>query len=140
VPWTKAGGISADDFGNVAVCCSAYYGANGSDVQLFSLEPISPKYFLPPVNLSATVVMSSLKTTPKITYNLSWSANPENNEAYLNGYKIYVKENTGSYQLLTSVTKSTFSQSLEFSDFTKKRRFAISTVNLGGGESVLVEF
>jgi hypothetical protein len=139
-PWTKIGGISADDFGNVAVSLAAFYGEGGSDVMLYSLEPISPKYFLPPVNLSATVVMSSLKITPKITYNLSWSANPENNEAYLNGYKIYMKENTGTYQLLTSVTKSTFSQSLEFTDVTKKRKFAISTVNLGGGESVLVEF
>ncbi len=139
-PWTKAGAISADDFGNVAVSCSAYYGANGSDVQLFSLEPISPKLFLPPVNLTVTVVVGSLKMSPKITYNLSWSANPENNEAYLNGYKIYMKENTGSYQLLYPVTKSTFSQSLEFNDVSKKRKFAITTVNLGGAESVLVEF
>jgi len=139
-PWTKAGGISVDDFGNVAVCVSAFFQADGSDVLLYSLEPISPKYFLPPVNLSVTVVMGSLKISPKITYNLSWSANPDNYDAYLNGYKIYMKENTGSYQLLTSVTKSTFSQSFEFSDISKKRRFAISTVNLGGGESVLVEF
>jgi hypothetical protein len=139
-PWTKAGAISADDFGNVAVSVSAFFQANGSDVLLYSLEAISPKYFLPPVNLSVTVVMSSLKVSPKVTYNLSWNANPENNEAYLNGYKIYRKENTGSYQLLTSVTKSTFSQSQEFTDLSKKRKFAISTVNLGGAESVLVEF
>ncbi len=139
-PWTKAGGISADDFGNVAVVCSSYYQADGSDVNLWSLQPISPKYFLPPINLSITAVMSGLKANPSVTYNLSWSANPDNYDPIINGYKIYMKENTGSYVLLTSVTKTTFSQSFTFNDISKKRRFAISTVNLGGGESVLIEF
>ncbi len=139
-PWTKAGTVSADDFGNVAVCCSSYFGANGSEVNLWSLEPISPKYFLAPINLSITAVLSGLKTNPLVTYNLSWSANPDNYDPIIKGFNIYMKENTGSYVLLTSVTKSTFSQSLEFSDFTKKRRFAISTVNLGGAESGLAEF
>lgn len=55
-------------------------------------------------------------------------------------YNIYMKEGTGSYVLLTSVTKTTFSQTIEFNDISKKRKFAITTVNLGRGESVLVEF
>ncbi|HEX9901364.1 MAG TPA: hypothetical protein VGB72_00735 [Acidobacteriota bacterium] len=139
-PETKCGGISSDGFGNVAVSWSGYYGVNGSDVYINTLEPVSPKYFLAPINLAATVVIGGLKITPKITYNLSWSSNPDNNEQYLSGYRIYMKEGTGSYQLLASVTKSTFSQSYEFDDTTKKRRFAVSTVNLGGAESTLAEF
>jgi hypothetical protein len=138
--YTKSGGISADTLGNVAVSWSGWFGGNGSDVYINSLEAISPKYFSPPVNLAAIVTLAGAKKSPHVAYNLSWSANPDNNDQYLSGYKIYIKENNGNYQYLTTVSKTTFSQSFDYSDAAKKRRFAISTVNLGGAESELVEF
>jgi hypothetical protein len=138
--YTKAGGAAADMFGNVAVSFSGWFGAEGSDVYINSLQPIAPKYFLPPVNLSITVAMSGVRRAQRMTYRLSWSANPENTDSFLAGYKIYVKENGGSYRLLTTVSKTTFSQSIDFTDLSKKRRFAISTLNLAGGESELAEF
>jgi len=138
--YTKAGGVSADGFGNVAVSWSAWYGAEGSDVFINSLTPVAPKYFLPPVNLSVTLALSGVRRSPRATYTLSWNANPDNTDDFLAGYKIYVKENAGSYQLLATVGKTTFSQSFDFTDLSKKRKFAISTANLGGGESELLEF
>jgi hypothetical protein len=138
--WTKCGGISADDFGNVAVCLSAFFGGSGSEVLLYSLEPISPKYFLAPINLSSRIALTSLRKSPRISYTLSWSANPANDNRYIKGYNIYVKVDNGSYQLLSSLTKSTYNLIVQFDDITKKRRFAIATVNLGGAESSLVEF
>jgi hypothetical protein len=138
--YTKSGGISADGFGNVAVSWSAWYGAESSDVFINSLTPITPKYFLPPVNLSVTLSLSGVRRSPRATYKLSWNAHPNNTDNFLAGYKIYVKENAGGYQLLATVGKTTFSQSFDFTDLSKKRKFAISTVNLGGGESELSEF
>jgi hypothetical protein len=138
--YTKAGGVSADGFGNVAVCWSGWFGAEGSEVYINSLTPIAPKYFLPPVNLSATLSLSGVRQSPRVTYTLSWNANPNNTESYLSGYKIYVKENAGSYQLLATVGKTTFSRSFDFTDLSKKRKFAITTANLAGAESELSEY
>jgi len=138
--WTKCGGIAADDFGNVAVCWGHFQGELGSEVFINSLEPILPKYFYAPVNLSLSVVLSNMKKSPKITYSLSWSANPENIDAYLKGYNIYMKVNGGSYQFLIQTSKTTFSQTFPYDDISKKRQFGISTVNIGGGESAIVNF
>lgn len=138
--YTKSGGISADTFGNVAVSWSGWLGETGSNVYINSIEPIAPKYFFPPVNLAAGMILTNAGKSPQVVYNLSWSANPSNTEQYLSGYKIYVKENNGNFQLLTTVSKTTFSQSFEFSEASKKRNFAISTVNLGGAESELAAF
>ena len=138
--WTKCGGVSADDFGNVAVCWAHFLGELGSDVFIDSLQPIVPKYFYAPINPASSVVISSLKKSPGIKYSLSWGANPQNNDNYLKGYNIYLKENGGSYKLLTSVSKTTFGWTAEFTDVSKKRQFAISTVNIGEGESEIVSF
>lgn len=138
--YTKTGGISADTYGNVAVSWSGWQGLNGSDVYINSLEKIVPKYFYPPVDLAVSVTATGSNRSSHVVYNLSWSANPLNNEEYLSGYNIYLKENNGEFLLLMTVDKSVFGQSVSFSDLSKKRRFAISTVNLGGAESSLVEF
>lgn len=139
--WPKVPGISADVFGNVAICQSnMLFSTAGSEIYVWSLQPIVPKRFFAPLNLSATVALKSLRKAPEITYNLAWSANPENTEAFIQGYDIYVKEGEGEYTLLTSVSKTTFATSLKFTDLTKKRRFALATVGPSGVESDLVEF
>ncbi len=137
--WTKCGGVATDGFGNVAVSYSHFHGA-GSYVYINSKEPIVPKYFHPPVNLASSLFMTGTRKSPKITYNLSWQANPENDDRFLSGYKIYVKEGSGNFQVLETVSKTTFSRSFEFDSVNVKRVFAITTVNLGGAESGLAEF
>ena len=137
---TKAGGISTDSFGNVAVCWGAYFGGGGSDVYINSVDAIAPRYFLPPVNLTAALSVTKIRHAPSISYKLGWSANPNNTDSFLAGYKIYVQENGGSYQPLVTVSKTTLTQTFDFTDLSKKRRFAITTVNLIGGESDRVAF
>jgi hypothetical protein len=138
--YTKTGGISADSYGNVAVSWSAYFGGEGSDVFINSLQPIVPKYFYPPVNPLVSLSSSGVRRSPRAVYRLSWSANPVNNDQYLSGYKIYLKENNGNYTLVSSVGKATFNATFTFTDLSKKRRFAITTVNMGGAESARLEF
>ena len=81
-----------------------------------------------------------IRHAPSISYKLGWSANPNNTDSFLAGYKIYVQENGGSYQPLVTVSKTTLTQTFDFTDLSKKRRFAITTVNLIGGESDRVAF
>jgi hypothetical protein len=136
----KLPGISADPYGNVAVCMSTYTSGGGSEIYVWSLQKIQSRIIYPPLNLTAAVKIKSLRKVSEATYNLTWAANPANTEAWISGYNIYIKEGDGAYQLLLTVDKSTLSASLTFTDLSKKRRFAIATTNPGGGESDLVEF
>lgn len=137
----KVVGLSADPYGNVALCASDMLTeGKGSDIYVWSLQPITPRYIYAPVNLAASISLKKARTAPGITYNLTWSANSANNEAWINGYNIYVKEGNGEYQLLLGVNKTTFSATFNYSDLSKKRKFAIASVNPGGGESDLIDF
>jgi hypothetical protein len=135
----KVPGIAADAFGNVVVCFSSIE-SDGSDVWIDSLSPVSAKHFYPPVNLTSSVQIKSLKKSPSITYNLGWSANSDNNAQYLEGYNIYAKSSSGGYELLLSVAKSVFSATFTFEDLSKKRQFGIATVSLSGAISEIVNF
>jgi hypothetical protein len=137
----KLPGIAADSFGNVAVCQSSYTTATDkTKIHIYSLTTISPHYFYPPVNVSSTIQVKSLRKIPEVAYGLAWTANPQNTDQYIQGYAIYMKEGTGSYQRLLAVDKTTFSASIKYTDLSKKRRFAVATIAVGGGESDLVEF
>jgi hypothetical protein len=137
----KVVGLSADPYGNVAVCLSDMLtDGKGSDIYVWSTQPITPRYMYPPLNPAAAISVKSVRRSPGITYNLAWTANGQNNDAWISGYNIYVKEGNGDYQLLLTVNKSTLSATFTYSDLTKKRKFAIATTNPGGGESDLVEF
>jgi hypothetical protein len=139
--YPKLPGIAADPFGNVAACqCNVVLSTNKSQVYVWSRTPIAPHYFYAPLNPTSTIKIATVRRSPGVTYNLSWSANPQNNDADLQGYAIYVKEGTGAYQPLLTVSKTTFSAELKFTDLSKKRRFAVATVAQGGGESEPVEF
>jgi PKD repeat protein len=90
---------------------------------------------LVPVNLSATITLSQFRTNPEITYNLFWAANPDNIPEHIEAYAIYMKEDSGDYIRLLTLSTSTFSVSFKFTDLTKKRTFAISSLGYGGTES-----
>jgi len=139
--WPKLPGISADPFGNVAVCTSSivFSGSGGADIWVYSLQKIVPKQFYLPLNPSSSIGLTSLRKNPEITYNLSWAANPANNPQYLSGYNIYVNDGSG-YKLLASVSQTTTTASFKYSDLSKKRAFAITTVGIAGIETDMVYF
>ncbi len=139
--WPKIQGIAADPFGNVAVTSSSVVdGGGGSDIYLYSLRPIQSHYFYPPLNLSQTIQIKSVRKSPQVVHRLAWTANPSNEADFIQGYNIYVKEGTGAYQKLIQVAKSATGADLAFTDLSKKRKFAVTTVSLGGGETQLTEF
>ncbi len=135
----KVVGLSADAYGNVGMCMSDLT-STGSDIYVWTIQPIVPRYIYPPSSPTATVKSKNLRKSPEITYNLSWTANSANTDAYVGGYNIYVKEGSGEYKLLMSVSKTTLSASYTFTDLSVKRRFGICTANPAGGESELAEF
>lgn len=93
-----------------------------------------------PLNPSATIAMSSLWQNPEITYTLSWAVNPANVPAHIQNYAIYMKEGTGEYKRILTVSPATLSTSFKFTDLKVKRAFAISTLGYGGTESSMAEF
>lgn len=135
----KVVGLSADPYGNVGLCMSDMT-STGSDIYVWTTQPIIPRYIYPPTNLAATVKSKNIRKSPEIAYNLSWTANSANPDAWVAGYDIYVKEGSGNYTLLLSVNKSTLNASFTYTDASVKRYFGIVTTNPGGGESELAEF
>lgn len=109
-------GIAADDFGNVAIVWESSIPGKDKEIWFSSLYPVTPKKYLPPVNLNVSISINNLKTSIEITYNLSWEPNPENNEEYIKGYRIYKKENDGKFNLLVEVSKTTQACSRKKSD------------------------
>jgi hypothetical protein len=138
----KIQGISTEPTGNVAVCQSSWvdHGIGGSDIWVYSLRKIEPHIYYPPLNPSSTIILKSARRNREITYNLSWAANPQNSEAALEGYQIYVDEGSGVYSTLVKVAKTALTAAVKFTDLTKRRLFAVTAVGLGGIESDMVYF
>lgn len=139
--WPKLPGIAAELYGNVAVCWSSRTGSNFQAYVTF-LEPVAIKHFYPPVNRSVSISVTGAWRNPNVTFNFSWQANPGNNNAYIRGYRLYIKRGGGDFQPLLEVNGSTFSQAISFSgsDLTQKLQFAISTVSLVGIEGERATF
>jgi len=139
--WPKLPGISADPFGNIGVCVSSmvFSGAGGADIWVYTSQKIVPKSISAPLNLASSISLKSLRKNPEITYNLSWAANPENNPLYLTGYNVYVNEGSG-YRLLASVSSTTTTASFKYTDLSKKRSFALTTVGIAGLETDMAYF
>jgi len=107
-------------------------GGKESDMVLF---PITYPQIYAPVNLKAMINIGSLKGTPEVTYSLSWQSNPQNSDKYVQNYKIYKKEGSGDFELLTTVSNSTFSYTQTFVNPQLKIQFAVSAVSVLGQES-----
>ncbi|MCX6561129.1 MAG: hypothetical protein NTZ26_11540 [Candidatus Aminicenantes bacterium] len=137
----KVVGLSSDPYGNVGICLSDMLtDGKGSDIYIWTTQAIIPRFIYPPQSVAAAISLKNVRRSPGITYNLTWTANPANTDAWITGYNVYMQENGGAYQLLLNVNKATLNATFTFSDLTKKRRFAITTVNPAGGESDLIEF
>ncbi|MHB8054337.1 MAG: PKD domain-containing protein [Candidatus Aminicenantales bacterium] len=95
---------------------------------------------LVPFNPTANISMSSMWKNPEITFTLSWEINPSNVPAHIQGYAIYMKEGTGAYTRLLTVSSSTLMASFNFTDLRVKRAFAVSTLGYGGTESPMAYF
>jgi hypothetical protein len=148
VPWQtfpsalpKVGGLTCDPYGNAAVCWSNINVRTGnSDIYINSLNRVRPQFFEPPVNLGIEISMTGVRRTPGIDYHLSWQSNPKNEDSFLKGYRIYMKEGAGDWTAVTQVVPATKSVTLNFSDRTKRRSFSIVTIALSGAESTPVIF
>jgi hypothetical protein len=136
--WPKVQGISTEPSGNVAVC-QTHISVEASEVWVYSLRKIQAISFIAPLNLASDISIARPHASPEITYNLSWAANPRNNENYLESYQIYMKEGDGEYQPLLAVSKSTFLAALKFAGQSTKRLFAIAAMG-NGIESDMVVF
>ncbi len=93
----------------------------------------------PPLNAKVTINLTSVRRNPEATYNLSWQANPNNNEAYVKEYRIYKKEGNGDFTFFASVSKSTFAVQYTF-PANRRVVWAIKAVSVLGKESSLVTF
>lgn len=133
--WPKLPGISADAYGNVAMSFESITDGYG-EAYFCTRYPVEPKRFYAPSNTKATVsVTGVMSTAPQIKYGLSWEKNPDNNDAYIRGYKIYKKLGGGDWEFLTEVTKDTLSYEMTFTTaLTQKIQFAIATVSVAGFE------
>ncbi|MGQ9577892.1 MAG: hypothetical protein ACUVWQ_04655 [Candidatus Aminicenantales bacterium] len=113
-------------------------GLSGLESELAAFN-ISYPTINPPLNAQAKITMSGLRKNPEVTYNLSWQANPENNEAYVKEYRIYKKEGSGEFTLFAAVDKSTFAVQYNFPG-TKRIIWGIVAVSVLGKESSMVTF
>jgi hypothetical protein len=133
--WPKLPGIAADAYGNVAISFESITDGYG-EAYFCTRYPVEPKHFYPPANTKATVsVTGIMSAAPQIKYGLSWEKNPDNNDTFIGGYKIYKKLGSGDWEFLTEVTKDTLSYEMTFTTaLTQKIQFAISTVSVAGFE------
>jgi hypothetical protein len=129
----KAAGIAADRFGNVVVSWSDHVDNPGTDIWINSLSPIFVKTLKAPTGASMSIKTKvGRRSGGQAVYTLSWQANPETTDSIVQGYKIYMQESGGDWQVLTTVSKTTLSAPFTFQDINRKRRFAVTTVSLAG--------
>ncbi|MBN1940282.1 MAG: PKD domain-containing protein, partial [Candidatus Aminicenantes bacterium] len=106
-------------------------------IQPVVVLPTNPQI---PLNIAATISISGMWKAPSVSFNFSWSINPDNIPEHIMGYAIYMKEGTGAYTKVKTVDSSTLSTSIAYTDLKKKRAFAIVTLGYGGTESPMVYF
>ena len=141
----KLPGIASEAYGNIAVSYDSL--TNGlKEAYITTRYPVVAKHFYAPVNTAITIAYTGVMSSePRAVYSLSWAKNPDNNDQYIRGYKIYTKLGSGDWQLLNEFNKVTFTLDISYTGadnpyMTQKVHFAISTVSIIGLEGDRVTF
>jgi hypothetical protein len=138
--WPKVPGISADGYGNVAVCWSSIRFGEGADILLASLGPISKKQVYAPQNPAASVAFEEVNSVKQITYTFSWGANSQNKDNEMDGYQVYKRTSGGAWEPVVFVAKESLTAKYSITELTSGLEFAVATVLLSGLESTKVNF
>jgi hypothetical protein len=141
----KLPGIASEAYGNIAVSYDSLF--NGFKEAWFTTRyPVELKHFYAPVNASVAIAYTGvLSSEPSVGYSLSWAKNPDNNDKYIRGYKIYTKLGSGDWQFLNEFDKNTLTLNISYSGvnnpyLAQKVQFAVSTVSITGIEGDRVTF
>jgi len=95
----------------------------------------------PPTNLSLATATNKILFYSEKVNTLTFSKNSQNQDDYLDRYKIYRKkagEDDNQFQLLATLTTSTFKYEDKHLSLTQKYSYGVSTVDKGGNESVKI--
>ncbi len=90
---------------------------------------------LAPANAKAVLRLSGVKATLRLKVDFTWSANAGTDDRFVAGYRIYMKEGDGPYELLKTLSKSELAWSFTSSGARAKLQFAITTLSSLGIES-----
>ena len=140
----KLPGISSEAFGNIAVSFESF--TDGVKEAYFATRyPVVPKHFNPPTGMTASIAYEGITgLTPALTYSLSWTKNPENNDEFIRGYKIYQKlGDAADWTEVIEVSKDTLTYSFTYgtdNPLTAKVQFAIATVSISGKAGDITAF
>jgi len=135
----KMPNIAADPYGNVAVVWDSMIDMV-PQVWFTSRDPVEIKHFYAPVSRSMKIAVTGAMHDYSLTYTLNWAKNPDNNDKFIRGYRIYKKIAGGDYEFVLEVNNTTFSQTFNFTGLLGKVQFAISTVSTAGFEGERVSF
>ena len=138
--WPKIPGISADGYGNVAVCWSNIRFGEGADILLASFSPISKKQVHAPQSPTGSAAFETVNNVPKVTWTFSWGANSQNKVSEMDGYQIYRRFSGGSWEPVAYVDKTKLTATYSVSELTSVPEFAVCAVLLSGLESSKVSF
>ena len=138
--WPKVPGLSADGYGNVAVCWSHIRFGEGADIVLASLAQISKKQVYAPQTPSASAEFKTVSNAPTVEWTFSWGANSQNKDNELDGYQIYKRFSGGAWEPCVSVDKVNLTATYSVTELPSVPEFAVAAVLLSGLESSKVSF
>jgi hypothetical protein len=138
--WPKLPGISADGYGNVAVCWSNIRFGEGADILLASFGPISKKQVYAPLTPTGSAVFETVNNVPKVTWTFSWGANSQNKDSEMDGYQLYRRFSGGSWEPVAFVDKTKLTATYSVTELPSIPEFAVCAVLLSGLECDKVPF
>ena len=138
--WPKLPGISADGYGNVAVCWSSIRFGEGADILLASFSPISKKQAYAPQSPAASAEFKDDNGVKKILHKFQWAGNSQNKDAEMDGYQIYKRVSGGAWAPAVFVSKGNLAAEYALTELTSGLEFAVCAVLLSGLESGKVAF
>ncbi len=95
----------------------------------------------PPTSLNLVTAIDKILFYSEKVNTLTFSKNSQNQDDYLDSYKVYRKkvgESDAQFQLLTTLNTSTFTYTDKRLSLTQKYSYGVSTMDKGGNESVKI--